>query len=59
MATECWKAAGLPYSYDIDVCAPTILLSLGERTGMSWLIAEPIKNYLTDKAAFRERLHSR
>jgi hypothetical protein len=51
-----WKSHGLPHNYDIEACAPTILLGLATNLGMNHLLGQPINDYLNDKNALRSHL---
>lgn len=51
-----WTDNGLPFDYDIEACAPTVLFQLAERFGLNHLITEPIKQYLANKDAFRQHV---
>lgn len=51
-----WTKAGLPFDYDINACAPTILIQLAEKLGLNHLVGQSIKNYIQNKAAVRARL---
>lgn len=53
---EFWQKHGLPFDYDIDACAPTILLGLAEQLGLNHLVGKPIQDYLNNKDDFRNRL---
>jgi len=49
--------AGLKYHYDIESCAPTLILQLAQHNGMDlWLHA--LQNYLSDKTAYRNHISS-
>lgn len=52
---EFW-AGYLPFNYDVDACAPTILLQLAQKHGLVPLLAGPIQSYLDNKDAFREHV---
>lgn len=56
--SEFWAAHGLPCNYDIAACAPTILLQLAKRKGISPLVAQPIEQYLQDRSAVRAHVAS-
>ena len=52
---EFWKPY-LPYDYDIEACAPTLLLQLAEKANLNKILAKPIKDYLEDKDRFRQHV---
>lgn len=47
--------AGLVHQYDIDCCAPTLIMQYAEQCGMD-LYLFAIRGYLKDKQQFREQL---
>jgi hypothetical protein len=51
-----WCAHGLPFNYDIEACAPTILLGLATNYGLNHLVGQPINDYLSNKEPLRCRL---
>lgn len=44
----------LPFNYDVDASAPTILLQLATKHGLLPLLAGPIQDYLDNKDEFRQ-----
>lgn len=50
-----WKDY-LPFNYDVDASAPTILLQLATKHGLLPLLAGPIQDYLDNKDAFRQHV---
>lgn len=48
-----WQRHGLPFDYDIQACAPTILLQLAEQAGVPPILVEPLQGYLEDREGFR------
>lgn len=48
-----WTEHGLPYDYDIEACAPTILIGLATKLGFLDILAEPIKDYINNKERYR------
>jgi hypothetical protein len=46
----------LPYNYDIEACAPTLLKQTAEKCGLLKILAGPIEDYLNDKGGYRERV---
>lgn len=48
-----WKRFGLPYDYDIQACAPTILFEMARQTGRPMVLLETLKSYLDDRTGFR------
>ena len=55
MKPEFW-APYLPYDYDVEACAPTLILQLARNAGMSLSIAPAIDEYLEDKSKLRNRV---
>lgn len=51
-----WTKHGLSYDYDIEACAPTILLQLAARAGMLGILQGPIQDYLADRDRYRRRV---
>jgi hypothetical protein len=51
-----WTSVGLPHNYDIEACAPTILLQLAQRKEISALVSEPIAAYLADRQKLRQHV---
>lgn len=52
---EFW-APYLPYDYDVEACAPTIIVQMAYTAGMKPRFAEAIDNYLKNKDQFRARM---
>lgn len=48
-----WVEQGLPFDYDIEACAPTVLIQLATRFGLLAYFAKPITDYLANKDEFR------
>lgn len=48
-----WQRFGLPYDYDIQACAPTILLQLAQRADVPAVLVEPLQGFLEDREGFR------
>ena len=46
----------LPFNYDIDAAAPTILLQMAKKLGLHKLLGAGIDDYLANKAAFRQHV---
>lgn len=55
MKSEFWTNY-LPFNYDVDASAPTILLQLAEKHGLNKMMSGPIQSYLDNKDAFREHV---
>lgn len=53
---EFWTQNGYCFDYDINACAPTILIQLATKMGLHPLASAPIRDYLDNKCAFRERI---
>ena len=53
---EFWTVNGLPFDYDIEACAPTILLHLAKKYGFLDILAEDIDSYLQNKNQMREHV---
>lgn len=51
-----WTKAGYSHDYDIEACAPTILLQLATKYNLHPLASAPIRAYLDNKDAFRQRI---
>lgn len=51
-----WKRNGLPHDYDIECCAPSILVQLAESAGMIREKHEMLFAYLNDKKPLREHV---
>lgn len=50
---EFWVAFGLPYDYDIEACAPTILFQLAKDARVPEILQEPVRAYLNDRNELR------
>ncbi len=48
-----WERFGLPFDYDIQACAPTILFEMARQTGRPMVLLENLKSYLDDRSDFR------
>ncbi|ALV07309.1 hypothetical protein [Roseateles depolymerans] len=46
----------LPYSYDTEACAPTILFQCASAHGLSDVLLEPLRAYLDDRTKFRSHV---
>jgi hypothetical protein len=44
----------LPFDYDIEACAPTLLLQSAKQNGLNHLVGEPINDYLNRKQHYRQ-----
>ncbi|MES2973288.1 MAG: hypothetical protein V4757_06750 [Pseudomonadota bacterium] len=53
-----WSQAGLPFNYDIEACAPTILLNMAKQHGLFDLVTAPIREYIDDKTKLRRHVAS-
>ncbi len=51
-----WAKHGLPYDYDIEACAPTLLLQTANKAGMLQLLQGPIQDYLDDREKYRRKV---
>ena len=51
-----WTRQGYLYNYDLEAAAPTILIQLALKAGMTYLDAEPVLHYIKNKRAFRQRI---
>jgi hypothetical protein len=51
-----WVKHGLPYDYDIEACAPTLLLQTADKAGMLQLLQGPIQDYLDDRDKYRRKV---
>lgn len=51
-----WTAAGLPFDYDIEACAPTIFFQLAERAGLPWVMSDAVGDYIADKDGYRRHV---
>ena len=51
--TEFWSTYGLPFDYDIEACAPTILFQLALQAGLPEITLATLRDYLDDRSAFR------
>lgn len=54
--TKFWLEHGLPFDYDIETCAPTILSNLADQHGLHDLVSVPIREYLQNKSKLREHI---
>lgn len=48
-----WSRFGLPFDYDIEACAPTILFQLARQAGLPAILLETLQRYLDDRQGFR------
>jgi hypothetical protein len=55
---EFWTKHGLPFDYDIEASAPTILFQLAKKHGLNDLIGQPIQDYLLHKNELRAHVSS-
>lgn len=53
--TDFWKGH-LPYDYDIEACAPTLLAQYAEQCGLIHLLNATLRDYLEHKDEFRNYL---
>jgi len=53
-----WQQHGLPYTYDINACAPTVVLQLATKLGLPKLLSKPIQDYVSDKSSLRQHVAS-
>lgn len=51
-----WQKFGLPFDYDIQACAPTILFQLARQAGLPKILLESLQSYLDDRSAFRSHV---
>lgn len=48
-----WATYGLPFDYDIEACAPTILFQLAIQADLPEITLATLRSYLDDRATFR------
>jgi hypothetical protein len=51
-----WAKHGLPFDYDIEACAPTLLLQTARKAGMLALLQGPIQDYLDGRDKYRRKV---
>ncbi len=53
---EFWSEFGLPYDYDIEACAPTVLMHLALKFGLPKIVLDGLDDFITNKSEFREHV---